>query len=110
MKNDLEKLEIAEAGVTTQPTQQLNELHLNILGKLFFASVAAWLVGKATNLKIRGSESEVQAVANAMMASKKFQDELRKPGASMQSVIDKLNIKNASARDFERILGVRWPL
>lgn len=45
-----------------------------------------------------------------MMASKKFQDELRKPGASMQSVIDKLNIKNASARDFERILGVRWPL
>lgn len=110
MKNDSRKSNVVKEMSSASGVQQINELHLNILGKLFFASIAAWLVGKAVNLRIRGTEEEVQAVANAMMASKRFQDELKKPGASMQSVIDKLNIKNASARDFERILGVRWPL
>lgn len=90
--------------------QPLNELQLNLLGKIFFTACAAWLVGKATNLKVRGSESEVQAVTNAMMASRTFQDELRRPGATVESVMQKLGLKHASAREFERILGVPWPL
>jgi hypothetical protein len=90
--------------------QKLNELHVGLLGKIFFATVGAWLVGKATNTKLRGTQTEVQTVANAMLASKKFQDELRKPGASVQSVMDKLNLKHATAVEFERILGVPWPL
>ena len=90
--------------------QPLNELQLNLLGKIFFTACAAWLVGKATNLKVRGSEQEVQAVTNAMMASRRFQEELRRPGATVESVMDKLGLKHASAREFERILGVPWPL
>jgi hypothetical protein len=90
--------------------QPLNELHLNLLGKIFLTSVGAWLVGKATNLKIRGTREEVQAVANAMQASKRFQDELSRPGASIESVMNKLNLKHATARDFERILGIKFPL
>lgn len=91
-------------------TQQLNELKLNLLGKIFFTACAAWLVGKATNMKVRGSAEEVNAVSNAMMASRRFQEELRKPGASVESVMEKLNLKHATARDFERTLGVPWPL
>ena len=72
--------------------------------------LAAWLVGKATNIKIRGSSEEVSAVANAMLASKRFQEELSKPGASIESVMSKLNLKHASAKQFETILGVPWPL
>lgn len=90
--------------------QPLNELQLNLLGKIFFTAVGAWLVGKATNMKIRGTEAEVQAVTNAMMASRRFQDELRRPGATVESVMQKLGLKHASAREFERILGVPWPL
>jgi hypothetical protein len=89
---------------------QLNELHLNMLGKIFFASVGAWLLGKLTNLKVRGTPEEVNAVANAMMSSRRFQDELQRPGASVESVVQKLGLKHASAREFERILGVPWPL
>ena len=88
----------------------LNELHLNLLGKIFFAACAAWLVGKATNVKVRGTRAEIDAVTNAMMSSRRFQDELRRPGATVESVMQKLGLKHASAREFERILGVPWPL
>jgi nitrate reductase beta subunit len=92
------------------PVVPLNELRLNLLGKIFFAAVAAWLVGKAVNLKIRGTPEEVEAVANAMLASRKFQEELNRQGATVESVMQKLGLKHASAREFERILGVPWPL
>ena len=90
--------------------EMLKEFKLNLMGKLFFASAGAWLIGKLTNIKIRGSAEEVRAVANAMLASKRFQEELNKPGASVESVVAKLNLKHASAKEFERILGVPWPL
>lgn len=90
----------------------LNEgmFSLSLTGKIFLASLGAWMAGKLVNTKIRGSEDEINAVANAMMASRRFQEELQKPGASVQSVIDKLRIKQMSASEFERALGVRWPL
>ena len=90
--------------------QQLNELGVNLLGKIFFATVGAWLVGKAVNTKIRGSEDQVRAVSNAMLASRRFQEELRRPGASVDSVVQKLGVKHMSAQEFERALGVPWPL
>lgn len=84
--------------------------YLNLTGKLLLASIGAWIVGKIVNTKIRGNKSEIDAVANALLASRKFQEELRAPGASVQSVIDKLRIKQMSAAEFERLLGVKWPL
>lgn len=88
----------------------INELRMNLLGKIFFAAVGAWLVGRATNIKIRGTQEEVQAVTSAMMASRRFQEELERPGATVESVMQQLGLKHASAREFERILGVSWPL
>lgn len=90
--------------------EPLNELHTNLLGKIFIASVGAWLVGRLTNVKVRGTKDEVTAVANAMVASKRFQDELKKPGATVESVVEKLKLKHASVRDFERILGIQFPV
>lgn len=83
---------------------------MNLIGKIFFASVAAWLLGKMVNVKVKGTPEEVDAVARAMLNSKRFQDELNRPGATVDSVLHKLNLKNASAREFERILGIPWPL
>jgi len=89
----------------------LNErLYVNLTGKLLLASLGAWLVGKVVNTKIRGNQDEISAVSNALMASRRFQDELNKPGASVQSVIEKLRVKQMSASEFERVLGVKWPL
>lgn len=88
----------------------LNELKLNLLGKIFFAAVGAWLVGKSTNLKIRGTPEEMNALAEVMLASRRFQQELERPGATVESVMQKLGLKHGAAREFERILGVPWPL
>lgn len=84
--------------------------YLNLTGKIFLASLGAWLVGKVINTKLRGSRDEIQAVTNALMASKRFQEELKRPGATVESVIEKMRIKQMSASEFERVLGVRWPL
>jgi hypothetical protein len=96
----------------SKSSKELNEgmFYLNLTGKMLIASLGAWLAGKMVNTKLRGDEDEISAVANALMASKRFQEELRKPGASVQSVMDKLRVKQMSASEFERVLGVRWPL
>lgn len=90
--------------------EAINELKMNLLGKVFFATLGAWLVGKYVNTKLRGSRDEIEAVGNALAASKRFQDELNRPGASVESVVQKLGIKHMSAAEFERVLGVPWPL
>lgn len=94
----------------TDPKELLEGGYLNLTGKILFASMGAWLVGKLVNMKLRGSQSEITAVANALTASRRFQDELNKPGASVESVIQKLRLKNMSADEFERTMGVPWPL
>lgn len=104
----LENME--KESTVTESKKPLNELHMNLLGKIFFTTLGAWLVGKATNTKIRGNQDEIQAITNALMSSRRFQDELRRPGASVESVIDKLGLKHMSANEFERVLGVSWPL
>ena len=96
-------------GMATQRAQ-LNELRLNATGKVFFTAVAAWLVGKAVDVAFRGTVDEVKVVTDTMMASKRFQDELFRPGATVDSVMDRLGLKHAAAREFERLLGVRWVL
>lgn len=89
----------------------LNEgLGLSTTGKLFLAGLAAWIVGRASKLRVRGTKKEITAIAGALRSSRRFQDELKKPGASVQSVMQKLNIKRLKGRAFERVLGVPWPL
>lgn len=87
-----------------------NGLQMNLLGKIFFTALGAWMVGKATNIKLRGTKEEINTIVEAMLASRRFQDELNRPGATIDSVIEKLGLKHASAREFERILQVPWPL
>ncbi len=91
---------------------QLNERShyaLSVTGKIFVAGIAAWLIGQKTRLKIRGSKEEVEKLAAALVASRKFQDELARDGATAESVIEKLGLKNATAREFTQLTGVPWP-
>lgn len=95
---------------SNEKSDKLNEAQLNFAGKMMLAAMGAWMVNKVVNTKLRGTKDEVTVIANALMSSKKFQEELQKPGATVQSVMDKLRIKQMSAAEFERVLGIRWPL
>lgn len=82
---------------------------LSTTGKIFVAGIAAWLIGQKTRLRIRGTREEIDKLATAMVASRKFQDELSREGATAESVIEKLGLKNATARDFTELTGLPWP-
>jgi len=90
--------------------QPINELKLNLLGKIFLGTLSAWLVGKTVNTKLRGSRVQIEAVASVMNASRKFQEEMHKPDASVESVMRALGEKHLAASHFEKTLGVPWPL
>ena len=95
---------------TQKPEILKEEVYGSLTGKLLLASIGAWLVGKSVNTKIRGTQQEIRAIANALMTSKRFQEELRRPGATVESISQRLKLKHTSAAEFERVLGVRWPL
>lgn len=82
---------------------------LSPTGKLFIAGIAAWLIGQKTRLKIRGTKEEIDALTNALIASRQFQHELKRPGATADSVLVKLGLKNASVREFEELTGIPFP-
>lgn len=83
---------------------------LSTVGKLFLAATAGHLAGRTLNMKVRGSQEQIMAVQRVLELSKKFSDELRNPQASVESVIGCLRERNKAAREFERVLGIRWPL
>lgn len=86
------------------------EMFLNFTGKMFIASLGAWLAGKYVNTKLKGTRDEIDAVADALLSSRKFQEELNRPGATVESVIQKLRVKEMSASTFQRVFGIKWPL
>lgn len=99
--------------MTKKTENALTEGNLSTTGKIFFAAVAAYLAGKIASgafLKLRGKPDELRVIADAIVASKAFQDELKRPGATIDSVIEKMNLKNVTAAKFKQITGQSWPL
>lgn len=106
---------------TVAAPEQLNEIQLSWAGKLFFAGLAAYLTGTALQkfgthappklpFKLRGTPQQINAVVSAIVASKAFQAEVSKPGATVESVIQKLNLKNLTKEKFKQLTGKPWPL
>lgn len=82
----------------------------HLLNKIFFAALASWLAGKKLKVHLRGTRAEIDAIAGALLASKAFQEELKRPTASVASIMQKFKFKQLSAAQFETVFKVRWPL
>jgi hypothetical protein len=125
---------------TSKPEQGIVTEGLSWTGKLFFAGVASYLAGsvlgairrhktgavkesdgeemvgteapleKPFPFKIKGTPQQIQAVTEIIMSSKEFQDELKNPGATVDSVIQKLNLHDISKKNFKNLTGHDWPL
>jgi len=113
---DNEKNVLLEAPIKTkEEIEQLNEVKMSWAGKLFFAAIAAFILGKTMEkinipIKIRGNPEQMKALVDAIVSSKKFQDELARPGATVESVIEKLNIRNMTKERYKAITNKPWPL
>lgn len=116
----------------------LKEYKLTWAGKLFFAGVAAKIAGMALKghaarmrgmneqdesapeetsdiasmfpFKLTGTPEQLQAVMEVIKASKEFQDEINHDGATVETVMQKLNIQNIAKKTFEEKTGKPWPL
>jgi hypothetical protein len=88
----------------------LLERELTFTAKLLLFSIGAWLAGKFIKLKLRGTNDQATALGRALLSSKKFQDELKRPGATIDSVINRLSVKNMDAQNFEKTFGIKWPV
>jgi len=84
--------------------------YLNFTGKMLIASLGAWLAGKYVNTKLKGTKEEMRAITEALLSSKRFQEELNKPNATVESIIEKMRSKEMSAATFKRVIGIKWPL
>jgi len=88
----------------------MSNYKLSATGKLFFASLVAYLAGAKSIVKLKATPEQVKAITDAVVASKEFQDEIKRDGATIESVISKMRIKNMMAADFRRQTGKPWPL
>jgi hypothetical protein len=89
----------------------MNNYKMTTLGKLFFASLlTSMATGQKSPFKVTGDPHKIDILSKAVQSSKKFQDELKRPGATVDSVIRQMDIKNMDAKTFERTFGVKWPI
>jgi hypothetical protein len=87
---------------------KLDELHM--AGRLLYTGCAAWLLGKPMNMKVRGTAEQISALTEVLTASRAFETELQREGATTESVVELLENKRAAARLFHSTFGVPWPL
>lgn len=112
----------------------LKEYNLSWAGKLFFAGIAAKLLGRALQnnvrkmneqdmnpeanedpsnifpFKLQGTPEQLQAVMEVIKATKEFQEEVNRDGATVETVMQKLNMQNIAKKSFEDRTGKPWPL
>lgn len=111
---------------------QLNEVRLTWAGKLLFATVAARLAAAGLRklsssmneqeeneensapvnfpFKLEGKPEQIAAMTDVIKASKEYQEELNREGATVESVMQKLNAQNEAKVAFKNTTGHDWPL
>ena len=89
---------------------RLNDVPTNILEAIVEATVGSLLIGRSTSVRLRGSKVELDALARAVNSCTRFQEELARPGVTVESAMRLLDEKREAIREFERVVHVRWPL
>ena len=84
---------------------------LSTLGKLFFASLLTTMTtGQVSPFKISGDPKKIEILTKVVQSTKRFQDELKRPGATVDSIIRLMDMKNMDAKMFQNTFKVKWPL
>lgn len=82
----------------------------NLLNRILSATVGATVLGKRVNTRISGNKLQVEAAAAAIAATRDLHETLTRPDATVEAITSALEAKHASALEFERQFGVKFPL
>ena len=81
----------------------------NLSGKLLFALLGCALeTGGLTNANISGSPEMLVAFIEALKATKDYQDVLKDPSSTVESISQAQKTKMEKGCDFEKITGTAW--
>ena len=86
------------------------EQGINTVGKIFLAAVTSTILGKPSNVKIKGTPEQVETIKRALVASRELHDEINRPEATVQSIMDRLEMKRQAADEFSQVVGLPWPI
>lgn len=84
--------------------------NITVVGKIFLGALTAVALGHQPHIKIKASPEQVDVIKRVVQATQDFRAELEKPEVIIQSVMDKLQLKNIAAQEFQMQLGLPWPL
>lgn len=83
---------------------------VSVVNKILLAALGSWASGHPVGIRMRGSLDEMKTVERVLLATRNFDKEIKRSGATVESVMKKLNEKAKAAEAFEKIIGVPWPL
>ena len=113
-QDKLEKLlkEYLETSEISSPIKTVtSDYKMTTVGKLVFASLLTVMAtGKRSPFKLSGDAKKIEIMAKAVQSSKNFQEEIKRPGATVDSVIRAMDMKNIDAKNFKSVFGADWPL
>jgi len=72
--------------------------------------VVSMMTGQKSPFKVSGDKKKIDILVRAVQSSKRFQDEVKRPGATVDSVIRAMDLKNVDSKNFEHVFGVPFPL
>lgn len=88
----------------------MSDHKLSASGKIFFASLVSYLMGGKSSVKIKGTQEQIKALADVVKATREFNEEVKNPNATIESIIEKMREKNLKAAEFKAKTNFSWPL
>jgi hypothetical protein len=78
--------------------------------KLLKIAICSTVFNKGPEWSINGTNEELQALSNAMQATKQFTETINNENTTSIEAMRALKEKHSAARNFEVVYGIRWPL
>lgn len=73
--------------------------------------ISTVLLGDTPGFKINGTKKQLGLLSSALMATKVFEQEMQKPEATVESIMEALDRKHRLVLRFEKVFGKNsWPL
>jgi len=78
--------------------------------KKFFTAAAHYILGQRSGVKVKGSSQKLQAVQEALGASRTLYEALQNPLTELDEVLRLIERKRVSSAKFRAVVGIDWVL
>jgi hypothetical protein len=80
------------------------------VNKLFYAACAAWALGRKVDVRVMGDAREMKALSEALRTTNELREEITRDGATVESIVEKVERKREAIQEFQKVCGINWPV